>query len=125
MTRVNISVLQIILTKAGGVVQCEVVHHSGPKETPPEEEILSPLLHRPTALLTRLITLKTEKMALYHWYREFQHNYTEFQLIRCYLNDFLLHYRVQPLNEGLHCGVLPQQLFQLLKDADGVIWGLK
>lgn len=43
------------LTKAGGIIECEVVHHSGTKETPPEEEILSSLLHRSAALLTGLI----------------------------------------------------------------------
>lgn len=42
-------------TKAGRIVEREVVHHSGTKETPPEEEILSSLLHRSTALLTGLI----------------------------------------------------------------------
>lgn len=44
----------LALTKAGGVVERQVVHHSGTKEAPPEEEILSPLLHRPTTLLSRL-----------------------------------------------------------------------
>lgn len=34
----------------------------------------------------------------------------------------MLHDRVQPLNEGLHCGVLPEQLLQLPKNSDGVIW---
>lgn len=41
---------------------------------------------------------------------------------RCYLDDFVLHDRVQPLDEGLHRGVLSQQLLQLLEDGDGVIW---
>lgn len=45
----------LALTKAGGVVERQVVHHSGTKEAPPEEEILSSLLHRPTALLSRLL----------------------------------------------------------------------
>lgn len=35
----------LALTKAGGVVERQVVHHSGTKEAPPEEEILSSLLH--------------------------------------------------------------------------------
>lgn len=41
-------------TKAGSVVEREVVHHSGTKETPPEQEVLGSLLQRPTALLTGL-----------------------------------------------------------------------
>lgn len=44
---------------------------------------------------------------------------------RHYLDDFMLHDGVQPLDEGLHCGVLPQQLLQLLKHADGVVWKIK
>lgn len=33
------------LTKAGGVVEREVVHHPGAKEAPSEEEVLCSLLH--------------------------------------------------------------------------------
>lgn len=33
----------------------------------------------------------------------------------------MLHHRIQPLDEGLHGGVLPQQLLQLLEDGDGVV----
>lgn len=33
------------LTKAGGVVEREVVHHPGAEEAPPEEEVLRSLLH--------------------------------------------------------------------------------
>lgn len=39
-----------------------------------------------------------------------------------YLNDLLLHHRVQPLDERLHGGVFSQQLLQLLEDADGIVW---
>lgn len=44
----------IFPTKAGGVVEREVVHHSGTEETPPEQEVLSSLLQRPTALFAGL-----------------------------------------------------------------------
>lgn len=47
------------LTKAGGVIEREIVHDPGTKEAPPEEEILSSLLHRSTALLARL--MKTQR----------------------------------------------------------------
>lgn len=50
------------LTKAGGVVECEVVHHSGPEEAPPEEEVLSSLLHRSAVLLTGLIRDRREEL---------------------------------------------------------------
>lgn len=38
-----------------------------------------------------------------------------------YLDDFMLDYWIQPLDEGLHSGVLPQQLLQLLEDGDRVV----
>lgn len=43
------------------------------------------------------------------------------EFVHTYLDDFMLHDRVRPFDEGLHCGVLPQQLLQLLKDGNGVI----
>lgn len=52
------------LTKAGGVVECQVVHHSGTKEAPPEEEILCSLFHIPTALLAWLIKTQEQKQEL-------------------------------------------------------------
>lgn len=51
-----------VLTKAGGVVEREVVHHPGTEEAPPEEEVLSSLLHRSAALLTGLIRDRREEL---------------------------------------------------------------
>lgn len=108
-----------VLTEAGGVVECEVVHHSGTKETPPEEEILSTLLHGSTALLPGLDGDKArEEGQLRSGPLQGKHKHPS----RRYLDDFVLHDGVQPLDERLHRGVLSQQLLQLLKDGDGVIW---
>lgn len=103
------------LTKTRGVVEREVVHDSGTKETPPEQEILSSLLHWATVLLPRLIG-KQEKMGLLHTV------ITAGLRLHTNLDDFVLHDRVQPFNEGLHCGVLPQQLLQLLENSDGIVY---
>lgn len=52
------------------------------------------------------------------WY---PHKYRDTQVNSFYLDDFMLHHGVQPLDEGLHCGVFSQQLLQLLKDCNRVI----
>lgn len=112
----------MFLTEAGGIVEREVVHHSGTKKTPPEEEVLGSLLHWSTALLTGLIgDTGGEERALGYITGHLQDKY-EYQMVNsCYLDDFMFHDRVQPLDERLHCGVLSQQLLQLLKDGDRVV----
>ena len=48
-----------MLTKAGCVVDGEVLHDARTKEVPPQQEVLGALLERPTHLLTRLVETKT------------------------------------------------------------------
>lgn len=98
------------------------MHHSGTKETPPEEEILSSLLHRSAALLPGLIRDKSPEMKPAFLHLMIFAGQPQTQVSSCYLDDFMLHDRVQPFDERLHGGVLSQQLLQLLEDSDGVIW---
>ena len=48
--------------------------------------------------------------------------YTETASPKQYLDYFLFHNSVEPFDEGLHGGIVLQQVFELLEDCYGVIY---